>query len=286
MRISFLPALLFLTSCGWVEAQRQEAANAAQVETLARVERLLSQTVQRADRLAARSGRRMDRLPIMTRRNEEELRRYRNRVHVDRARALGTRVQEEATIDSLLAAGQLTILEDSTQHWIVRRGASPAHVTPDLEALLEIVGTRFQVRLADEGLPAYRFEITSSLRTTARQAELRQTNSNAAAGVSSHEFGTTVDVSYAAFAPPAEIPEELLRDVPLELVPHIVRIANLTFESVSARKSRELGGVFGEVLTAAQNEGLALLIYERQQTIYHLTVARPLAGSVDSVLAR
>lgn len=269
--------ILFLPSCGWVEGERQEAAEAAQAETLEQIERMLAQTIQRADRLASRSGRRMDRLPIMTRSDEEVLRRFRNQVHVTRARQLGTRVREEATTDSLIAVGDLIALEDSTQYWIVRRGASPAHVVPNLRALLEIIGARFQEQLAEVGLPPYRFEITSALRTSERQAELRETNSNAATGVSSHEFGTTVDVSYAAFAPPAQTPEELLRDVPSELVPHVERIANLAFESVSARKSRELGGVFGEVLTAAQAEGLALLIYERQQTVYHLTVARALA---------
>lgn len=269
--------VLLFASYGWVERERQEAVDAAQAETLDQIENLIAQTIQRADRLAARNGRRMDPLPIMTRSDEEALRRFRNEVHVTRARELGTRARDQATTDSLVALGELVALEDSTRYWIVRRGASPARVVPHLEALLEILGQRFQERLAEEGLPPYRFEVTSALRTTERQAELRESNSNAAAGVSSHEFGTTVDVSYAAFAPPAQTPEELLRDVPDALVPHFERIADLAFESVSARKSRELGGVFGEVLTAAQAEGLAVLIYERQQTVYHLTVARALA---------
>jgi hypothetical protein len=32
-----------------------------------------------------------------------------------------------------------------------------------------------------------------------------------------------------------------------------------------------------QVLQEAQAEGLALVLYERQQTVYHLTVARALA---------
>ena len=47
----------------------------------------------------------------------------------------------------------------------------------------------------------------------------------------------------------------------------------MAFESVSARKSRELGKIFSQVLAEAQDEGLALVIYERQQTVYHVTVA-------------
>ena len=48
---------------------------------------------------------------------------------------------------------------------------------------------------------------------------------------------------------------------------------HLAFESVSARKSREMGAIFSEVLQEAQDEGLALVIYERAQTVYHVTVA-------------
>ena len=51
---------------------------------------------------------------------------------------------------------------------------------------------------------------------------------------------------------------------------------DLSLESVSARKSRELGRIFSQVLAEAQEEGLALVIYERQQTVYHVTVARRL----------
>ena len=113
---------------------------------------------------------------------------------------------------------------------------------------------------------------TSALRTSERQARLGGRNPNAAAGVSSHEFGTTVDLSYAAFAPPAERPPEILARVPADLAPHVERIVDLALESVSGRKSRELGAIFSRVLLEAQSEGLALVIYERQQTVYHVTM--------------
>ncbi len=148
-----------------------------------------------------------------------------------------------------------------------------------MRGLLVVLGARFQERLSEIGLPPYRIEVTSALRTAERQAALRRSNSNAAAGVSSHEFGTTVDLSYAAFAPPADRPAEIFADAPTELVPHVERFVDLAFESVSARKSRELGAIFSDVLQEAQAEGLALAIYERQQTVYHVTVARTLEES-------
>jgi hypothetical protein len=217
-------------------------------------------------------------MPVMTPAEENALRRFQNGAHVARARAMGVRVESREALDSLLAAGRLVELADSTAYWIVRRNASPAYVVPAVPALLSELGRRFQTRLAELDLPPYRIEVTSALRTTARQARLRGSNANAAAGVSSHEFGATVDLSYAAFAPPAEIHGDLLEAVPTTLRPQIERLVDLTLESVSARKSRELGAVFSQVLDEAQSEGIALVIYERQQTVYHLTVGRDLSA--------
>jgi hypothetical protein len=277
MRTFLLITIILLSSCGRAEREREAAVEAARAATVAQIERVLSETIRRADRFAGSADRILRPLPVMTPGEEDALRRFRNAAHVARARALGVRALSDEVTDSLLATGRLVQLEDSTHHWIVRRGSSPAYVVPHMRTLLEVLGTRFQERLAGMELPLYRLEVTSALRTSARQAELRRSNANAAAGVSSHEFGTTVDLSYAAFAPPADPPGEILVGIPNEFVPHVERIVDLALESVSARKSRELGAIFSQVLREAQAEGLALVIYERQQTVYHLTVARALA---------
>jgi len=268
-----VPLLLLglgLSACGWVEGERE----AAREEARAEIEAILTERIDAADRLARSADRILSPMPVMTPGEEAELRRFLNAAHIAKARELGVRAEDEEALDSLVAAGRLIELEDSTQYWIVRPGDSPAHVVPDVAALLEVLGGRFQERLAEFGLPPYRLEVTSALRTAERQARLRRNNANAAAGVSSHEFGTTVDLSYAAFAPPAEVPPEIIGGISSDLLPHIRRIADLAFESVSARKSRELGKIFSEVLAEAQDEGIVLVIYERQQTVYHLTVGR------------
>ena len=277
MRPFPLLLVLLLSSCGRAEREREAAVEAARAAAFLQIESVLSETIGRADRLAGSAERILRPLPVMTPAEEDALRRFLNDQHVARARQLGVRAVDRATRDSLLATGRLVALEDSTRHWIVRGGTSPAHVVPHLRTLLEILGERFQERLAGMGLPPYRIEVTSALRTSDRQERLRGSNANAAAGASSHEFGTTVDLSYAAFAPPADTPAEILAGVPTEFAPHLERFVNLALESVSARKSRELGAIFSNVLREAQAEGLALVIYERQQTIYHLTVASPLA---------
>lgn len=276
--LSPLLLALHLSSCGWVEQERQEAAESARLAMLTEVERVLSETVERADRVASSADRILRPMPVMTPAEENALRRFQNGAHVARARALGVQVESREALDSLVAAGRLVELQDSTPYWIVRRNAAPAYVVPAVPAMLAELGRRFQARLAQLDIPPYRIEVTSALRTSARQARLRRTNANAAAGVSSHEFGTTVDLSYAAFAPPADIPADVLDEVPPSLRPQMERLVDLALESVSARKSRELGAIFGQVLHEAQAEGVALVIYERQQTVYHLTVGRDLSA--------
>ena len=276
-----LPLVLttvLLSSCGWGEEERREAAEAARLATYVEIERALSESVQRADRVAAAADRILRPMPVMTPGDESALRRYQNGAHVSRARTLGVRVESGEALDSLVTAGSLVELQDSTPYWIVRRSASPAFVVPAVPALLEELGRRFQARLAELDIPPYRIGVTSALRTAARQARLRGSNANAAAGVSSHEFGTTVDLSYAAFSPPADLPDDVLEPVPPSLRPHMERLVDLALESVSARKSRELGAIFSQVLREAQTEGVALVIYERQQTVYHVTVGRDLSA--------
>lgn len=266
-----LVTTLPLAGCGWLEAEREEAAATARAETLAEIEAALSDAIGRADHVAATADRILSPMPVMTPGEEAGLRRYLGAVHVAAARRTGTRVESEEARDSLVASGRLVQLEDSTSLWIVRPGTAPAFVTPQLRQVLSMVGTRFQDHVTGLDLPPYRFEVTSALRTSEHQARLRGLNANAAVGVSSHEFGATVDVSYAAFAPPEVVPPDVTEGAPSELRPHVERLADLALESVSARKSRELGKIFSAVLRELQDEGLALVIYERQQTVYHIT---------------
>ena len=145
-----LPSLLLvllLSSCGWVEREREVAAEAAHASTLLQIERVLSEAVTVSDRFADSADRILSPLPVMTPAEEDALRRFQNGAHVATARTLGVRVGSRAARDSLLNVGSLIQIEDSTHHWIVRRGASPAYVVPSMRTLLEVLGQRFQERL-------------------------------------------------------------------------------------------------------------------------------------------
>ena len=128
------------------------------------------------------------------------------------------------------------------------------------------------------GLPRFRFEVSSVLRTAADQAALRRRNVNAAAGTSAHEYGTTVDIAYSGYAAPAELPAGLVVDAPEGQQAELERMARYIIERMAARKSRELKAILGEALQEAQSEGDVLVTLEQLQPVYHITVARDLTG--------
>jgi hypothetical protein len=207
--------------------------------------------------------------PLLTPAEEAALRSASNDAQLARSRALGVRVTDEATLRRLLDEGRLIQLEERSELWVTRQlRSSLPYVTPDARALLVTLGERFQRRLAAMGLPAYRLEVTSVLRTPEGQAALRETNPNAAAGVSTHEFGTALDVAYSGYAAPSSRADGDGANDPA------ATITALALERVAARYSRELQKVLGDVLRELQSEGAVMVTLERQQPVFHLTVAR------------
>lgn len=237
--------------------------------------RAVNDAITRADLLADSVAALLVPVPLLTPAQENALRRFGNAQQLARARRLGVRPTGRAHIDRLVDAGELVRLADSTAHWRVRKlDHSLPYVTPDVHVLLERIATAFQSELQSRGLPRYRIEITSALRTAESQSDLRQTNVNAAGGISTHEFATTVDIGYDGFAAPADI---LMSDHESPaLAAQVSRITAAFLEAAAARKSRELQAILGGVLLGLQNEGVVMVTLERQQPVYHLTVARPL----------
>lgn len=211
-------------------------------------------------------------LPLLRPAQEAELRRFLNPAQLAEARRLG--IDATASADALVAMerdGRLVRLPDSTNLWIVRHlDHSEPLLTPRARDVLDDVARRFQQRLADMGLPPYRLEVTSVLRTAAQQADLRRTNPNAAAETT-HSYGTTFDIAYSAFAPPAQPIAEPSGALTAEERDVALHLAAMHAELVAARRSRELMAVLGEVLIAMQGEGRVMVTLERLQPVYHLT---------------
>ena len=215
-------------------------------------------------------------LPLLRPQQESALRRFDNDAQLVAARRLGIPANTaRQAVERMVADGRMARLADSTEHWVVRKlDHSSPYLTRDGAAAVRDIAQRFQRALASRGLPAYRLEVTSALRSAEDQAGLRTENVNAAAGESTHQYGTTFDIAYSAFAPPARpivapsLPEARW------LEPHLAWVAATLAETVAARRSRESMAILGNVLLEIQGEGKIMVTLERLQPVYHVTVAR------------
>jgi hypothetical protein len=268
--------------CARAEGAREEAparAAAAEAPAPAPARAASPQEVDAARlRVAARADsarRALIQVRGLTREERAELRQDVNARQVAVAQSLGVRARDEAEIQRLVREGRLVALEDSTEHWVLRDLTySVPYVTPDTRAMLVEVGRRFHERLDSLGLPRYRMEVTSVLRTPETQAELKSRNSNAARDVSAHEFGTTLDVAHVRFAPPAA------SALPAE--PAQVRAEEAAMlEEVGKQGASALQAELGRVLAEMRDERKLRVMMERRQAVYHMTVAQRMASAAD-----
>jgi hypothetical protein len=250
-------------------------------ETRRDVEKVLSQGLTQIDERMAAVDSLFQPLPLLRPVQEEALRQFPYPEQLTRSRELGVgRGLSAARIRELRRRGRLVMLEETTR-WALRTlNYSEPLVVPALRAALTRIGRRFHARLRDLGAPPFRMEVSSALRTAADQRALRQVNPNAASGESTHEYGTSVDLAYSAFAAPAEpivIPEAektALEEGARWARTYLRRYQNVAAGRVAARRALELKAILGEVLLEVQREGLVMVTMERRQPVFHLTLAR------------
>ena len=241
-----------------------------------RVERVLDEALYRYEARADSVREALRPIPLLRESEKAALRRYLNPQHLAQARRLGvSRPQDSAEVASLQRSGELVRLEDSTAYWTIRElNYSVPFVIPDVEAMLTEIGRRFQERLDELGLPPFRLEVSSALRTIENQDALRNTNPNASRSASTHEFGTTIDVAYSSYAAPRQSTVEVETKETRWLQPYLQKVRDAMLERAAARKSRELQAILGHVLQEMQDEGKLMVTYEERQPVYHMTVAQ------------
>jgi hypothetical protein len=267
--------VLLLAGCG-PEPALESTPEAAPAAAEAGIDAgALLRELDRVDQRAAEIDEIFLPLPLLRPAEEEDLRRFGNAQHLAAARRLGIPPDSpQDVLERLVREGRLVRLQDTTDLWIVRRlDYSQPLLTPGAEAMLRQLAGRFQAQLAELGAPAFRLEVTSVLRSAEDQERLRRVNPNAAAGESTHMYGTTLDVAYSAFAAPAE-PIARTDAAQPAIQPLLDRYAAAAAEAVAARRSRELQAILGQVLRTMQREGHVLVTLERLQPVYHMTVAR------------
>ena len=278
-RVAACVLATMVTACSTESAPATAGRGDGDDELRAGVERALDGAIASIAILTDSIDRLLQPVPLLTPAQESALRSFGNAAQLGRARSLGARPADSSELQAMQSAGRLLALEDSTDLWAVRKlDHSVALVTPDAHALLTRIAQQFQQRLTDMGLPRYRVEVTSVLRTPDAQEDLRRTNPNAAAGMSTHEFGTTLDLAYSSFAAPHDLDLAFDAAGMPWLEPRLDWFARAGLEAAAARKSRELQAILGEVLLDLQRRGDVMVTLERQQPVYHLTVARSLGG--------
>jgi hypothetical protein len=219
------------------------------------------------------------RLPGLIASIRQDMRRHLNATHVATARRNGVGpVRDSAHLAALVGRGDLVQLPDSTRWWVLREldGSMP-YVTPGTQTALEEIGRRFHARLDAHGLPPFRLDITSVLRTSHQQSALRRRNRNASAITSSHEFGTTLGIAYLSFAAPKALDHGSLATGFAEPLGGRLRADLITrLDSLGTHHASHLEGELGAVLQQLQREGVVFPLRERSQPVYHITVARDL----------
>ena len=220
---------------------------------------------------------RVQRLPGLIASIRQDMRRHLNAAHVAAARSNGVGpVRDGAHLATLVDRGALVQLPESTEWWVLRDlNDSLPYVTPGTQAALAEVGRRFHARLDEHGLPPFRLDITSVLRTSEQQSALQRRNPNAADTTSSHEFGTTLDIAYLSFAAPQSLDHRSLGAQPDDQLSPPLRAEMTTrLDSLATLHAPHLEGELGAVLQQLERDGMVLPLRERGQPVYHITVAR------------
>jgi len=192
----------------------------------------------------------IDDFPVseLTKAEKDLLRKYDNSYHLAVARKKGI---EEIFVGNLKETASiiqnygLVKIDDNKYYELPLLTNSLPYLQPDAAAFLDILGKRFEERLKDEGLRAYRFSVTSVLRTEASQKSLRKNNVNATNNNSSHYFGRTFDLSQTRF---------FERGNPKPI--YTYRLRNILLRE----------------LIEMQNEGLCYVLLEAQTKCIHVTV--------------
>lgn len=125
---------------------------------------------------------------------------------------------------------------------------SVPYLTPRAERLLGYVARTFFDSLRCKGLPAYKIEVSSVLRTEHDVERLRRINPNAHR-LSCHRYGTTFDVCYNSF----------------------YRVTDPASGDTQQVWGGPLKEILAEVLRDARAQGLCYVRYERTTSCFHIT---------------
>lgn len=168
-----------------------------------------------------------------------------NHVQLEHARRLG--ITPIASIRDLYRTRRPIIKVESGRYYTVDSlKHSFPYLVPEAEALLRTIGANFIDSLASRGADGYKIIATSLLRTPMSVRKLRRVNVNATEN-STHQYGTTFDLSYTRFD---------------------------CADSTRTINHEDLKNLLAEVLNDLRNEGRCHVKFERKTACFHITAIR------------
>ena len=162
------------------------------------------------------------------------------------ARALGLATPPLNRQEAAKMRSQLQLIKTNDHYIVDSLTHSIPYLVPVAAAELESIGREFADILQRNGLPHYRFYVTSVLRTKDDIKHLQKSGNINATINSCHNYGTTFDLAYFRFNKVTRTREYMHQD-------------NLKL-------------VLGQVLLNHQRVGKIYVKYEHKQACFHITV--------------
>ena len=162
------------------------------------------------------------------------------------ARAIGLSTPPQSRQQAAKMRSQLTQVKTNDYYIVDSLTHSIPYLVPKAAAELESIGREFADILQRNGLPHYRFYVTSVLRTKDDIKHLQKSGNMNATTHSCHNYGTTFDLAYFRFDKVTRTREYMHQD-------------NLKL-------------VLGQVLLNHQRAGKIYVKYEYKQACFHVTV--------------
>ncbi|MBO5960813.1 MAG: hypothetical protein J6P99_03085 [Paludibacteraceae bacterium] len=161
------------------------------------------------------------------------------------AKAKGLETVPESRQQVTAMRRQLRKVESNSNYVVDHLTHSVPYLTPTAAAELDSIGEEFAHILERNGLPHYRFYVTSVLRTKQDVESLRKSGNINASPNSCHCYGTTFDLAYTRFDK-ARWGGNYMNEDNLKLV-------------------------LGQVLLNRQRRGRIYVKYEKKQSCFHIT---------------
>ena len=168
--------------------------------------------------------------------------------HVQAAQAIGLKNPPQDRQEASKMRSELSFVKTNCNYIVDTLTHSIPYLVPTAAAELERIGTEFADILQRNGLPHYRFYVTSVLRTEEDVKHLQKSGNVNATTQSCHCYGTTFDLAYFRFDKVSKTREYMHQD-------------NLKL-------------VLGQVLLNEQRAGRIYVKYEWKQACFHITVRR------------